>query len=110
MGEQEREIRNGVTTRGPSADRGMRISIRAIDAHTVGIRATKPVRFSLSLSLSLSLSVVSVSMRAHPSSRRAREGEAWGCRRTPVCFGRSTPARDATLTTHQFTANGHQYW
>ena len=25
-------------------------------------------------------------------------------------FGRSTPARDATLTTHQFTANGHQYW
>ncbi|KAI4481808.1 hypothetical protein M0804_009329 [Polistes exclamans] len=26
-----------------------------------------------------------------------------------VCFGWSTPARDATLTTHQFTANGHQY-
>lgn len=25
-------------------------------------------------------------------------------------LARSTPARDATLTTHQFTANGHQYW
>jgi len=70
---------------------------------TCGQAIHKPILFSR-------LTLVLVSMRAHLSPREGERG--WECVGLPhtVCFGRSTPARGATLTTHQFTANGHQYW